>query len=119
MHRKAVLNFFEKRSVIPIFQILSHGEAIREQPRQKGGCAHEAHNSGSYGDTAFGGDDGDRCSRLCAGEEGRYKEGRHKEGREEGREESPAERWHPRQSCCSELGCWRPARRRGAGGRKG
>src|SRR5918997_1793371 len=114
MERKTVLNLSENRSGVPAFQVPScRYTAIRGQPRQKGGCAYEAHNPGSYGGVTPGGDDGGRRSRLCAGGE---EKGRGEEGREEG-EGSPEERWYPCQSCPAELGRWRPTRRWRPGGR--
>jgi hypothetical protein len=54
--------------------IVAQVQTIRGLPRKKGGCAHEAHNSGSHGGVTPGGDDGSRRSGYgAAGEEGRDK----------------------------------------------
>src|ERR687897_3135601 len=96
MERKTVLNPSENRSGVLAFQVPScRYTAIRGQPRQKGGCAYEAHNPGSYGGVTPGGDDGGRRSRLCAGGE---EKGRGEEGREERGEGPSEERWYPPRS---------------------
>src|SRR4028119_1714768 len=69
--------------------------AIRGQPRQKGGCAYEAHNSGSHGSATPDGDGVGRCSRFWAGgeEAGGREEGREGQGREGQGREGPPEEW--------------------------